>query len=108
MGFLHKLWDETLAGPAPDTGLGKLRKYDSFSGTPRSPPVLPVEVPITRSITIIRTNSNFKSFSSDLDPHSGSTTPRTPSTPDTPDGDFKKFTRRKSSAQALERAEPRR
>ncbi|KAJ8448278.1 hypothetical protein Cgig2_025202 [Carnegiea gigantea] len=31
MGFLHKLWDETLAGPAPESGLGKLRKYNSFS-----------------------------------------------------------------------------
>lgn len=25
MGFLHKLWDEILAGPAPENGLGKLR-----------------------------------------------------------------------------------
>ncbi|KAL0719491.1 hypothetical protein Bca4012_068815 [Brassica carinata] len=29
MGFLHKLWDETVAGPAPDNGLGKLRNHIS-------------------------------------------------------------------------------
>ncbi|KAH9665392.1 auxin-repressed protein [Citrus sinensis] len=75
MGFLHKLWDETLAGPTPDSGLGKLRK--NLSGDPGSP--------------------------------SGScSSPRTPLTPGTPPGDFKRFTRRKPLAQALEeRAEPR-
>jgi hypothetical protein len=26
MGLLDKLWDDTLAGPRPDSGLGKLRK----------------------------------------------------------------------------------
>ncbi|XP_020888130.1 dormancy-associated protein homolog 4 isoform X2 [Arabidopsis lyrata subsp. lyrata] len=29
MGFLHKLWDETLAGPTPENGLGKLRNHIS-------------------------------------------------------------------------------
>ncbi|KFK38789.1 hypothetical protein AALP_AA3G160700 [Arabis alpina] len=29
MGFLHKLWDETLAGPAPENGLRKLRNHIS-------------------------------------------------------------------------------
>ncbi|KAI4329051.1 hypothetical protein L6164_021356 [Bauhinia variegata] len=108
MGFLHKLWDETVAGPTPETGLGKLRKYDSFSGTIQSPRALSVEVPITRSITIIHTNSDFKGFSSDVDSPSVSTTPRTPSTPATPSGDFRKFTRRKTSTQSPEPAEPRR
>ncbi|KAJ0074926.1 hypothetical protein Patl1_33780 [Pistacia atlantica] len=110
MGFLHKLWDETLAGPAPETGLGKLRKYDSFSGTrsPHSPAVNGADdVVVTRSITILRSNSNFRSLS--LDPGSapespaGPDTPRTPTTPGTPGGDFKKFTRRKLSTVALER-----
>ncbi|KAF2323657.1 hypothetical protein GH714_036494 [Hevea brasiliensis] len=85
MGFLHKLWDETLAGPAPDTGLGKLRKYDSFSAaTPRSAPaVIPhEEMVITRSITILRTNSNLKNFS--LDPGSTPDSPAACSTPGTP------------------------
>uniref|UniRef100_A0A1J3DM85 Uncharacterized protein n=1 Tax=Noccaea caerulescens TaxID=107243 RepID=A0A1J3DM85_NOCCA len=29
MGFLHKIWDETVAGPPPENGLGKLRKHIS-------------------------------------------------------------------------------
>ncbi|XP_024015705.1 dormancy-associated protein homolog 4-like [Eutrema salsugineum] len=27
MGFLHKLWDETVAGPAPENCLGKLKNH---------------------------------------------------------------------------------
>ncbi|KAG7997331.1 hypothetical protein I3843_01G206500 [Carya illinoinensis] len=110
MGFLHKLWDETLAGPAPDTGLGKLRKYDSFSAT-RSPPMVANEVPITRSITILRSNSNFRNLS--VDPGSapespaGPSNPESPLTPGTPGGDFRKLTRRKTPAGALEQAESR-
>ncbi|XP_077218550.1 dormancy-associated protein homolog 3-like [Tasmannia lanceolata] len=34
MGLLDKLWDDTVAGPRPENGLSKLRKYSSFS--PRS------------------------------------------------------------------------
>lgn len=66
MGFLHKLWDETLAGPAPDSGLGKLRKYNSFNASrscsaPDPPPrPRPVDdhalIPVSRSITILRSN----------------------------------------------------
>ncbi|CAG7890256.1 unnamed protein product [Brassica rapa] len=29
MGLLHKLWDETVAGPAPENGLKKLRNRNS-------------------------------------------------------------------------------
>ena len=102
MGFLHKLWDETLAGPTPESGLGKLRKYDSFS-TARSPSSAVVDhdpVVITRSITIVRSNSNFRNLAID-DPlgspsAASSTSPHgTPLTPGTPPGDFKRFTRRK-------------
>ncbi|XP_042967780.1 dormancy-associated protein homolog 4-like isoform X2 [Carya illinoinensis] len=81
MGFLHKLWDETLAGPAPDTGLGKLRKYDSFSAK-RSPSMVANEVPITRSITILRTKSTFRNLL--VDPGSASESPAVPGTPGTP------------------------
>ncbi|KAG8643191.1 dormancy-associated protein homolog 4 isoform X2 [Manihot esculenta] len=115
MGFLHKLWDETLAGPAPDSGLGKLRKYDSFyAATQRSAPaVLPhQEMAITRSITILRTNSNFKNLS--VDPGSAPDSPATPSTPGTPftpgtpRGEFRRPTSwRKSSADGLDHTEPR-
>ncbi|KAF7813996.1 dormancy-associated protein-like protein 4 isoform X1 [Senna tora] len=95
MGLLHKLWDETLAGPAPDSGLGKLRKYDSVSASDH--------FPISRSITIVRTSSDPSSFS--LTPtgspsSSRTPSPRTHSMSGTPVGDFKKLTRRKSSALA--------
>lgn len=36
MGLLDKLWDDTVAGPRPETGLGKLRKYSSFTFRPSS------------------------------------------------------------------------
>lgn len=59
MGFLHKIWDETLAGPAPDSGLGKLRKYNSLSAPVSSvqPPGDDPPVPVSRAITIVRHNS---------------------------------------------------
>ncbi|KAL2468615.1 Dormancy/auxin associated family protein [Forsythia ovata] len=31
MGLLDQLWDDTVAGPRPDSGLGKLRKNATFS-----------------------------------------------------------------------------
>ncbi|KAL3538191.1 hypothetical protein ACH5RR_001557 [Cinchona calisaya] len=31
MSLLEKLWDDTVAGPRPDSGLGKLRKPSSFN-----------------------------------------------------------------------------
>lgn len=31
MGLLDHLWDDTVAGPRPDNGLGKLRKHNTFS-----------------------------------------------------------------------------
>ncbi|CAN1827871.1 Dormancy-associated protein homolog 4 [Linum perenne] len=103
MGFLHKLWDETLAGPTPEAGLGKLRKYDSFSSSPSSlfanslqpatfigsgaaPPA------ITRTIMIARSNRrinyNSPSTGAENSPNScnspmmiDSPTPSTPGTP---------------------------
>ncbi|XP_022777238.1 dormancy-associated protein homolog 4-like [Durio zibethinus] len=112
MGFLQKLWDETLAGPMPETGLGKLRKYDSFSATRSShaPVVDGNKIRVTRSITILKSNSGFRNLSvepgSAPDSPFGSSTPGTPLSPGTPRGDFGRFTRRKSSAEALESAEP--
>ncbi|KAM3232983.1 dormancy-associated protein 4 [Capsicum annuum] len=93
MGFLHKLWDDTLAGPTPESGLGKLRKYNSFSGRSScSAPSSPTTnrglhhqhqhqhqhgpgggaatddvMPVSRSITILRSNS--------MSVRSGNTTP---------------------------------
>ncbi|KAA8541599.1 hypothetical protein F0562_022751 [Nyssa sinensis] len=112
MGFLHKIWDETLAGPTPDIGLGKLRKYDSFSAARSPSPIItPHEIPVTRTITILRTNSIPRNVSVDSGsvPSSpaGSSTPTSPFSPSTPRGDFKRLTRRKWSPEAVERAEPR-
>ncbi|XP_059598413.1 dormancy-associated protein homolog 3 isoform X1 [Vitis vinifera] len=36
MGLLDQLWDDTVAGPQPDHGLGKLRKYSTFNSRPTS------------------------------------------------------------------------
>ncbi|KAM7273554.1 hypothetical protein ACFE04_028218 [Oxalis oulophora] len=33
MGLLDQLWDDTVAGPRPDYGLGKLRKHSSLPST---------------------------------------------------------------------------
>ncbi|XP_059642804.1 dormancy-associated protein homolog 4-like isoform X2 [Cornus florida] len=111
MGFLHKLWDETLAGPAPDAGLGKLRKYDSFPAVRSTPNIPPDEIPVTRSITILRTNSLLRNVSGESSsvPSSpaGSSTPSSPFSPTTPRGDFKRLTRRKSSPEEFEKADPR-
>jgi len=37
MGLLDKLWDETLAGPRPENGLGKLRKTESTNSAMANP-----------------------------------------------------------------------
>ncbi|XP_073146405.1 dormancy-associated protein homolog 4 [Henckelia pumila] len=110
MGFLHKLWDETLAGPAPESGLGKLRKHNSFSGSRSaadpaavSPDGHPVQ--ISRSITIIKpaapANRNLNvSVDSPSAPSSPASciTPTSPFSPTTPGGNFKKLSRRRSAA----------
>ncbi|KAJ9180280.1 hypothetical protein P3X46_008547 [Hevea brasiliensis] len=31
MGLLDQLWDDTVAGPRPENGLGKLRKHSTFN-----------------------------------------------------------------------------
>ncbi|XP_057497205.1 dormancy-associated protein homolog 3-like isoform X2 [Actinidia eriantha] len=36
MSLLDQLWDDTVAGPRPDSGLGKLRKQPSFTPPSRS------------------------------------------------------------------------
>ncbi|MBA0591304.1 hypothetical protein Gorai_019982 [Gossypium raimondii] len=36
MGLLDQLWDDTVAGPRPDTGLGKLRKQSKYTFWPNS------------------------------------------------------------------------
>lgn len=49
MGLLDKLWDDTVAGPRPENGLGKLRKQPY-----PSPPHPLLEVPVTPSMAIAK------------------------------------------------------
>ncbi|XP_011072660.1 dormancy-associated protein homolog 4 isoform X1 [Sesamum indicum] len=120
MGFLHKLWDETLAGPTPETGLGKLRKHNSFSSARSSTAASPLAVvvpphddnliPISRSITVIQSDAH-RNLSVSVDSPSlpsspaGSTTPNSPFSPSSPGGNFKKLTRRKLATGALHTSE---
>ncbi|AAD25779.1 Contains similarity to gb/U93273 putative auxin-repressed protein from Prunus armenica. EST gb/Z26668 comes from this gene [Arabidopsis thaliana] len=87
MGFLHKLWDETVAGPTPDNGLGKLRKHDSLSTVRSSPPSLSSDQ-VTRSIMVTKGNNNVRGLRKlKMDPDSptcSSSNPGTPLTPGTP------------------------
>lgn len=90
MGLLDQLWDDTMAGPRPDSGLGKLRKYSSFSPSSSSAAAAaaaaaaPGSLQVTRSITILRTaSSGASSPRSALD--SGSSDPSSPaSVPSSP------------------------
>ncbi|XP_038878401.1 dormancy-associated protein homolog 4-like [Benincasa hispida] len=100
MSFLQKLWDETLAGPAPDSGLSRLRKYNSFSAS-RSPPMLSNDVVsnIPPSIQIPSPTLSQNQTSFPESPIASSSTPRTPPStpPETPRGDdMKRLARRRS------------
>jgi hypothetical protein len=91
MGLLDQLWDETVAGPRPDSGLGRLRKYSSFSPSSSSSSSFPAPAPaaaaaapapapapaVTRSITIARPPS----LSVDVSPRAESYSSSVPSSP---------------------------
>ncbi|EYU45908.1 hypothetical protein ABFS82_04G091200 [Erythranthe guttata] len=111
MGLLDKLWDETLAGPTPESGLGILRKHNSFSAslTAAAPPPPSTDgqtVPVSRSITAPRDipKRNLRvSVDSPSDPSSpsGSGDPSSPFSPCTPGSNLKRMARRKSTSAAL-------
>ncbi|KAF3325460.1 auxin-repressed protein-like protein [Carex littledalei] len=67
MVLLEKLWDDVVAGPRPDNGLGCLRKVTS-------------RPPLTVNTDIVGESSNSKYKRSASTP----TTPATPGTPSTP------------------------
>ncbi|KAL5201889.1 hypothetical protein ABZP36_036243 [Zizania latifolia] len=113
MGLLDQLWDDTVAGPRPDSGLGKLRKYASFSpSSSPSPasaaavpsPAAPDVPPVTRSITILRppalsvTSPRSESSSTPSSPASVPDSPFGSAT--TPKGEGWKKLRRKSARMA--------
>jgi Dormancy/auxin associated protein len=64
MSLLDHLWDETVAGPQPDSGLGKLRKLSSFSQTGSSSWTASggSSPALTRSLTFLRTATSSNGF----------------------------------------------
>ncbi|WVZ65070.1 hypothetical protein U9M48_014491 [Paspalum notatum var. saurae] len=123
MGLLDQLWDDTVAGPRPDSGLGKLRKYASFS--PSSPSSSSAPAPsavsvspapaaegavaapspaVTRSITMLRpaalsvvTSPRSESSSAPSSPASATGAPDSPFGPATTpkgEGGWKKLRRK--------------
>ncbi|GER55270.1 dormancy/auxin associated family protein [Striga asiatica] len=91
MGLLDQLWDDTVAGPRPDTGLGKLRKHSTFSFRPNSGKESEAvnggrsiveeaggdEVRVTRSIMIVKPPQSDQKDSPPVSP-AGSTPPVSP------------------------------
>ncbi|CAK8544612.1 unnamed protein product [Lathyrus sativus] len=89
MGLLDQLWDDTVAGPRPENGLGKLRKHNAFAarsssgkeleaGSVRSYGEEPSEpaTRVTRSIMIVKP-PGYQSGSPPASP-AGSVTPVSP------------------------------
>lgn len=80
MGLLDQLWDETVAGPPPDDGLGKLRRYSSFSPYSSSAAAAADVAPaVTPSIPIARPPSlSVPSVGSSSVPSSPASAPVSP------------------------------
>ena len=83
MGILDHLWDDTVAGPRPENGLGKLREQHTFSFRPSSGNDQsdggdsPEEaLKVTRSIMIIKP-PGYQGGSAPVSP-AGSTPPVSP------------------------------
>ncbi|XP_021742586.1 dormancy-associated protein homolog 3-like isoform X2 [Chenopodium quinoa] len=89
MGLLEKLWDDTLAGPQPDSGLGRLRKFNTFNS--RSTPSKemeggssvgrsdnPEEVKVSRKIMIVKPPGYTQGAGSAPASPAGSTPPSSP------------------------------
>ncbi|XP_030547033.1 dormancy-associated protein homolog 3-like isoform X1 [Rhodamnia argentea] len=93
MGLLDQLWDDTVAGPRPESGLGRLRKFNTFSFRSSSgkesegggdmktygvQEATPSEeaIRVTRSITIVKPRG-YQSGSPPVSP-AGSTPPVSP------------------------------
>ncbi|KAK1279325.1 hypothetical protein QJS04_geneDACA004855 [Acorus gramineus] len=81
MGLLEKLWDETVAGPIPDAGLGRLRRTTTTTVRSPSEPPKPIGIPITRSITIIRRGGCASCISGEI---GSGPTPASPVAPESP------------------------
>ncbi|KAJ0983769.1 hypothetical protein J5N97_002125 [Dioscorea zingiberensis] len=93
MGLLDNLWDETLAGPRPESFLSS-----------SSAAAAPKPLSVTRSITIVRSGHRF--HSPDSAPSSPASAPDSPLTPGTPRSDWRRSLR-KPPATSAPTAEPR-
>ncbi|KAK9086390.1 hypothetical protein Syun_028784 [Stephania yunnanensis] len=115
MSLLDKLWDDTVAGPQPDSGLGRLRRYNTFAAAgSRQSPGGKVDqssgedqtVKVTRSIMIIKppgnqTASNGSGGTPPISP-AGSTPPVSPFSGGRSDQSHR--FRRRSTSDVFERA----
>ncbi|CAN0897166.1 Dormancy-associated protein homolog 3 [Linum grandiflorum] len=91
MSLLEQMWDDTVAGPRPDSGLGKLRKHRTFGfrsatgngmrsggGDEAAGAAAPEEMTrVTRSIMIVRP-PGYQSGSTPPVSPAGSTPPVSP------------------------------
>ncbi|KAK1434491.1 hypothetical protein QVD17_00234 [Tagetes erecta] len=96
MSLLNQLWDDTLAGPPPDKGLGKLRKHSTFSfrsSDSGKDKAQGEDTRVTRSIMIGKSENETPPASP-----AGSTPPVSPF----PGGRSKGF--RRSTSEAFEKA----
>ncbi|CAL4999156.1 unnamed protein product [Urochloa decumbens] len=105
MGLLEQLWDETVAGPRPDSGLGRLRRYSSFSPSLLAPaPAADETAPaMRRSITMARAAS----LAVDQSPRGESCSSSVPSSPaSAPDSPFTAATTPKADSWSMLRRKP--
>ncbi|KGN66063.1 dormancy-associated protein homolog 3 isoform X1 [Cucumis sativus] len=95
MGLLDQLWDDTLAGPTPDSGLGKLRKHPSLTsrsaavkessngkryeeGVVMSSSSSEDSVKVSRRIMIVKPPGGYQYGSPPVSPAASSTPPSSP------------------------------
>nr|XP_009618232.1 dormancy-associated protein homolog 3-like isoform X2 [Nicotiana tomentosiformis]XP_016460583.1 PREDICTED: uncharacterized protein LOC107784032 isoform X2 [Nicotiana tabacum] len=75
MSILDKLWDDTVAGPRPDTGLGKLRKSSTFnlgSSSGKESEGSQEMARVTKRIMIVKPPGNLSKDSPPVSPASAS------------------------------------
>ncbi|XP_058225815.1 dormancy-associated protein homolog 3-like isoform X2 [Rhododendron vialii] len=101
MSLLDQLWDDTIAGPRPDKGLGKLRKQPTFtlralsSGKESDGGSVEEGVRVTRSIMIVKPPGVTQNDSPPVSP-AGSTTPVEERLTDFGGGLYRTFTRKQT------------
>ncbi|KAK8960439.1 hypothetical protein KSP40_PGU008013 [Platanthera guangdongensis] len=105
MGLLEKLWDDTVAGPQPETGLGRLRKpapliFRSNSGKDYCVDSSEETPKVTRSIKIKRPSGLSSPMSGTPPASPGGLTP--PVSPFSGSKEWNRFRRNSSAAEGDE------